>query len=126
MTYYNGPADTCVIAGMTIPSQFLFTTLYFVVSFVLEILFMILGSLVVAAFSRLREYRADAGGATLAGRQNMIAALRGLQRTYELVDPSVQPAVQTLKISTKGRGIFRLFSTHPPLDERIARLEAMA
>ncbi|MCM2324701.1 MAG: protease HtpX [Oligoflexia bacterium] len=100
--------------------------LYYLVSFVLEIVFMILGSIVVAWFSRYREFRADAGGARLAGRQNMIQALEALRRTYQLVDPAAQPAVQTLKISSKGSGIMRLFSTHPALEERIARLQGAA
>jgi heat shock protein HtpX len=98
--------------------------LQFVVQFALEIVFLILGSIVVAAFSRWREFRADAGGARLAGRQNMIAALQKLQRTYELVDTGAQPAIQTLKIAGKGTGLMRFFASHPPLDERIARLQA--
>lgn len=97
--------------------------LYSVVSFVLEIVFMILGSMVVAAFSRYREYRADAGGARLAGRYNMIRALEALRRNYELIDPTAQPAAQTLKISSRPAGILRYFSTHPPLEDRIARLQ---
>lgn len=100
--------------------------IYFITQFVLEIVFMILGSLVVAWFSRMREYRADKGGARLAGREKMIAALEALRRTYELVDTEAQPAAQTLKISSRGSGIFRFFSTHPPLEDRIARLRANA
>jgi heat shock protein HtpX len=96
--------------------------IYYLTQFVLEIVFMILGSIVVAWFSRYREFRADAGGARLAGRENMISALESLQRTFEGVDPGVQPAVAALKISSRPRGIFRLFSTHPPLEDRIARL----
>ncbi|MBL7672403.1 MAG: protease HtpX [Bdellovibrionaceae bacterium] len=96
---------------------------YYVVQFVLEIVFMILGSMVVAWFSRYREYRADAGGARLGGRGNMIQALEGLKRTFDEVDSSAQPAVQALKISSRPGGIMRLFSTHPPLDERIERLK---
>jgi heat shock protein HtpX len=96
----------------------------FAVQFALEIVFMILGSMVVAAFSRWREFRADAGGARLAGRENMISALQVLQRTYDSVDTSAQPAVQALKISSRPRGALRFFSTHPPLDVRIARLQA--
>lgn len=95
---------------------------YYIVQFVLEIAFMVLGSMVVAWFSRYREYRADAGGARLAGRESMIQALEGLKRTLEDVDPSAQPAIQAMKISSRAGGIMRLFSTHPPLDERIARL----
>ncbi|MEW6056256.1 MAG: protease HtpX [Bdellovibrionota bacterium] len=99
---------------------------YFITQIVLEIIFMILGSIVVAWFSRYREYRADSGGARLAGRDKMVNALQALRRTYEIVDPNAQPAAQTLKISSHGSGIFRLFSTHPPLEERIARLEQTA
>jgi heat shock protein HtpX len=98
--------------------------IYYLTSFVLEIVFMILGSIVVAWFSRMREFRADAAGARLAGRSSMINALEALRRTYEIVDPNMQPATQTLKISGKRAGIWALFSTHPPLEERIARLES--
>lgn len=96
---------------------------YYVVQFVLEIAFMILGSMVVAWFSRYREYRADSAGAKLAGRSNMIQALEGLKRSFDEVDPSSQPAIQALKISSKTSGIMKLFSTHPPLEERIERLK---
>lgn len=95
---------------------------YYVVQFVLEIVFMILGSMVVAWFSRYREFRADKGGARLAGRQNMIQALQSLQRNFEEIDPAAQPSIQALKISSRPGGIMRLFSTHPPLEERIERL----
>lgn len=96
---------------------------FHVVTFVLEMVFMILGSMVVAWFSRYREYRADHGGATLAGRESMIRALEGLRRSVEIVDPYAQQpaAMQAMKISSRG-GLLRLFSTHPPLEERIARL----
>jgi len=97
---------------------------YFITQFVLEIVFMILGSMVVAYFSRWREFRADAGGARLAGRDKMIAALRALQRNFEEVQADDRPAIQSLKISSKGSGIMRLFSTHPALEDRIARLES--
>ncbi len=97
---------------------------YFIAQFVLEIVFMILGSMVVAYFSRWREFRADAGGARLAGREKMIAALQALQRNFENVHPGDQPAIQTLKISSRAGGIMRLFSTHPDLSERIARLKS--
>jgi heat shock protein HtpX len=100
--------------------------IFYLVNFVLEIVFMILGSIVVASFSRWREYRADTGGARLAGRENMISALEVLQRTYESVDLKAQPAMQALKISSKPRGVLRFFSSHPPLEERIARLQAGA
>jgi heat shock protein HtpX len=97
---------------------------FYIVSFVLEIIFMIAGSVIVAWFSRYREFRADAGGARLAGRENMIQALETLKRTFEGVSPTEQPAVAALKISGRPRGVLSLFSTHPPLDDRIARLRA--
>ena len=91
-----------------------------VVTILLDIVLGILGMIVVAWFSRAREFRADAGGASLAGRGQMIAALRRLQSTKQLVDMS-QPEMATLKIS--GGRIRGLFSTHPPLEERIRALE---
>lgn len=96
--------------------------IYFMTQFVLEMVFMLLGSLVVCWFSRHREFRADRGGASLAGRGKMISALQALRRTSELSDDRTLPAVQTLKISGQGTGIMRFFSTHPPLEERIERL----
>lgn len=92
-----------------------------------QVVLSILGSLVVFWFSRWREFRADAGGARLAGRQNMINALRALQRLQdpEAVHTEAQqhPAFQALKISGPTGGLARLFASHPPLEERIARLE---
>lgn len=96
---------------------------YHGIQFLLEIVFMVLGSMLVAAFSRYREFRADSGGARLAGRDKMIAALQGLQRTFDTVDTEAQPAVASLKISSRKGGLLRLFSTHPSLEDRIARLE---
>lgn len=100
--------------------------IYFMVSFALEIVFMIFGSMVVAAFSRYREFRADAGGAKLAGNQSMIGALQALKRFYEIEDPRKQPAFQNLKISSHRRGWLKLFASHPPLDVRIARLQGIS
>lgn len=87
---------------------------------VLQVLFGILASLVVAAYSRHREFRADAGGASLAGRNAMVSALLRL-RTYSNAVDSAQPAFASMKIHGLP-GWARLFSTHPPLEERIARL----
>lgn len=94
----------------------------FLVMMVLQIVFGILGSMITAWFSRQREFRADAGGAHLAGRNRMIGALRRLQSQHELVDTS-QAALATLKISG-AKGWMMFFSTHPPLEQRIAALEA--
>jgi heat shock protein HtpX len=95
--------------------------LSWVVMIVLEIGLGILGSMITAWFSRQREFRADRGGATLAGRDRMLAALRRLQANHELVDPSHQ-ALATLKISGT-RSWMVLLSTHPPLEQRIAALQ---
>ncbi len=93
---------------------------YFVI-FALEIGLGILGSLVTAWFSRMREFRADAGAAHLSGRENMIGALRRLMANREMVDTSHQQ-LATMKINGQ-RGWMLFFSTHPPLEQRIAALE---
>jgi heat shock protein HtpX len=94
---------------------------YYMIVIVLQLVLGILGSLVVNWFSRYREFRADHGGATLAGRERMIGALRRLAVSHELVDTQHQ-ALATMKING-GRSWAALFSTHPPLEERIAALE---
>jgi heat shock protein HtpX len=100
---------------------------FFVVTMIAEMFFLLLGSIVVAWFSRFREFRADAGGAMLGGRENMISALEGLRRTVELAEVDGQQALQTLKISSARHGGFRaLFQSHPPLEERIERLRRVA
>ena len=95
--------------------------MYFLVVMVLQIVLGILGSLVTAWFSRHREFRADAGGAHLAGRERMIGALRRLAANRELVDTSHQ-ALATMKINGV-RGWAAMLSTHPPLEARIAALQ---
>jgi heat shock protein HtpX len=87
-----------------------------------DILFSILGSIVVAYYSRIREFRADKGGAQFAGLGKMVHALESLKGYQERIDPS-QPAIASLKISSKPSGIFALFSTHPPLEVRIKALK---
>jgi heat shock protein HtpX len=88
-----------------------------------QILFSFLGMFVVSFFSRWREYRADAGGARLAGREKMIAALQALKTTVGVPEEDRMASVATLKISGKGNRMMALLSTHPPLEERIRRLE---
>lgn len=100
-------------------------TNYFVV-FMLEIVLGFLGMMVVAWFSRHREYRADAGGARLAGRDKMIAALEGLRRLYDPEMPVEDAKVATLQISGKQSKFLALFSTHPPLEDRIAALQRIS
>lgn len=87
----------------------------------LEIILGILGMLVVSYVSRQREFRADAGGARLAGRDSMIVALEKLKTTLHSEDD--HPSLATLKISSRSGGFAQLFSTHPDLDLRIARLK---
>ncbi len=99
-----------------------------VVIIALEILLSILGMFVVAAFSRHREYRADNGGARLAGKQSMISALQALQRAYErpvyeAENKQTPASVAAFRISNK-RSVMALLSTHPPLEERIQALRS--
>lgn len=91
---------------------------FWIVSIVAQIALGIFASMIVAWFSRLREFRADAGGAQLAGRQKMISALRRLQQGQqaEMPDELVAFGINTGKMSV-------LFSSHPPLAERIRALE---
>lgn len=96
----------------------------FLVRMVLQVALGLLGGMVVAWFSRAREFRADAGAAALSGRAGMIAALRRLQGTTALVDDS-EPALATMKISSGGHRWMLLLSTHPPLEDRIAALERL-
>lgn len=91
--------------------------------FVLEIIFMVLAGIVIASFSRYREYRADAGGARLVGPEAMISALQALKRNLEIKDPRQnQKAINAFKISETKSDFRQWFSSHPPLDDRIARL----
>jgi len=91
------------------------------VTLVLDIVLGILGMMIVAWYSRGREFRADAGASVLAGREKMIAALRRLQ-TSKVID-NREPALATLKIN--GSRAMMLLSTHPRLEDRIAALEQM-
>ena len=94
----------------------------FMVRMVLQVAFGILGAVVVAWFSRAREFRADAGAAALVGKSSMIAALRRLASTHQLVDAST-PSLATMKIAGGDGRWMMLMSTHPPLEARIAALE---
>lgn len=92
-----------------------------------DIMFSILGSVVVAAFSRYREFRADAGAASIAGREPMIAALEALRRHTSKYDVPEAPAVvAALRIAGQQGGLLRLFASHPPIEERIRRLRSPA
>ncbi len=94
---------------------------YMAVTIVMELVLGILASIIVMWFSRQREFRADSGGADLAGRRKMIAALRRLQQMHE---PSHLPdQLAAFGISGKQSGLASLFMSHPPLEKRIAALE---
>ncbi|MGY6587587.1 MAG: protease HtpX [Wenzhouxiangella sp.] len=94
---------------------------YFISVIVLQIVLGILASMIVMAFSRWREFRADEGGARLAGRENMVAALRRLQTGQS---SSLPESVEAFGISGRvGSGFKRLMMSHPPLEERIRALQ---
>ncbi len=97
---------------------------YFITTIVAELLLAILASIIVMWFSRYREFRADAGGARLSGRERMIAALQRLKAGQESNLPNQMAAFGINGRVT--RGFARLFMSHPPLDERIAALKAHA
>ena len=94
---------------------------YMLTSFVMELIFGLLASLIVMWFSRYREFHADAGGARLAGRGKMIAALERLQQLHEPSQLPSQMAAFGIN-GGLGEGLRKLFMTHPPLEERIAAL----
>jgi heat shock protein HtpX len=94
---------------------------YWITSMILEIVFGLLASLIVMWFSRHREFHADAGGARLAGRGKMIAALERLQQLHEPSQLPSQMAAFGIN-GGLGDGLRKLLMTHPPLEERIAAL----
>lgn len=94
---------------------------FIAVDFIAQILFGILASIVAMWFSRVREFHADNGGAYLAGKQNMIAALRRLQTMHPGHLPDQMAA---FGISAEKSKLGQLFMSHPPLEDRIAALEA--
>ena len=94
---------------------------YFIIVMVLEMVLGLFATMIAMWFSRRREFRADAGGASLAGRHKMIAALEKLQAGHK---PSTLPAqVEAFGIAGGiGHGLKKLFLSHPPMEERIAAL----
>ncbi|MTW21500.1 protease HtpX [Allochromatium palmeri] len=97
---------------------------YFVSSIVAELMLSVLATMIVMWFSRYREYRADAGGASLTSRQQMASALRALQRVHE---PQDLPSGEFAAFGVSGQvseGFMALFRSHPPLEKRIAALES--
>lgn len=129
MTLLQGVVNTFVIflsrIVAYIASQFvreeMAPIVHFIAIIVFQILFSILGSLVVFAYSRHREFHADRGGADLAGRDKMKHALESLRAyTNRASIGDEDAAIATMKIN--GKKVASLFSTHPPLEERIRRL----
>jgi heat shock protein HtpX len=107
-------------AGGSYMSYFLFVLLF-------EVVFMLFGSMVIAGFSRYREFRADRGGAHLAGKEKMISALERLRSLQNFRDAKAEKsAIAALMIShPRKSGILSLFSSHPPLEKRIERLKVL-
>jgi len=96
---------------------------FFVTTMISEVILGLLASVIVSWFSRQREYRADAGGASLAGRQKMIAALQRLKQAHE--PTSLPDGMQAFGISGGvPAGLKALLMSHPPLDRRIEALQA--
>lgn len=93
---------------------------YFLIVILLQTLFGVLATMIVMWFSRHREFRADTGGASLAGRQSMIGALLALQQSHGALPGQLRA------FGIRGDGIARLFMSHPPIEERVAALEAAA
>jgi heat shock protein HtpX len=96
----------------------------FLTVIVLQLVLGVLASLIVMWFSRRREFRADRGGAQLAGTPKMIAALEELKQVHEPL-PSQQLAAFGIADGSVARGLRRLLMSHPPLDERIAALRSL-
>jgi heat shock protein HtpX len=95
---------------------------FFLTTMAAQVVLGILASIIVSWYSRQREFRADRGGADLAGTGSMIGALEALKRSH---GEPLPPQMQAFGINTGGgSGFMRLFMTHPPLEERIAALQA--
>ena len=96
---------------------------YYIIVMVLDMVFGLFASMIAMWFSRWREFRADAGGANLAGRDKMVAALKRLALTYG--HSTLPSQIQAFGISGAiAHGLRGLFLSHPPLEERIRRLQA--
>ncbi len=98
---------------------------FYITTFIAEMVLAVLASIIVMKFSRYREYRADAAGARLADRSSMIAALNRLLQEQKAHMPSSMPDTMTAFGISSGfkEGLIKLFSSHPPLEERIRALQ---
>jgi len=97
---------------------------FWITTLIAQFVLSFLATMIVMWFSRRREFRADHGGAGLAGRQNMISALQALGRGQDQELPANMRAFGIK--GARGEGLKRLFTSHPPLEERIAALQAQA
>jgi heat shock protein HtpX len=121
LTLIQGVLNTFVFfVARVIASQF--DRGRFMIYIALQMIFGILASMIVAWFSRRREFRADAGGARLQSPRDMASALNRLRAMRDA--PSQLPENLTA-FGIRGEGLLKLMATHPPLEERIARLQAM-
>ena len=96
---------------------------FWVTAIIAEVILGVLATVIVMWFSRQREFRADAGGAALAGRQKMIAALERLKAQHD--EPQLLGEMRAFGIAGGGRGFMQFFMSHPPLEERIHALRAV-
>jgi heat shock protein HtpX len=108
-------------ASLAVDSK-LSTLVYIGVNIGCQLMFTFLGSFITMAFSRHREFRADAGASTLVNKDSMIAALQTLQQKYVAHDPA--NGLATAKIADR-KGMFALLSSHPPLEVRIDALRKL-
>jgi heat shock protein HtpX len=97
---------------------------YYLFVYLFEIIFMILGSIVICFYSRRREFRADLGGAQLSSFNYMISALQSLESAAEVRPSEEKPALQAFMIYSHKQSLFsKLFSTHPPIAQRVEKLK---
>lgn len=129
MTLLQGVVNTFVVflarIAAFIASRFareeIAPIVHFIAIIVFQLVFSILGSLVVFAYSRHREFHADRGGADLAGKDKMRHALESLRAYSDRIKTEEDTSIATLKINGKKKS--NIFSTHPDLEERIRRLQ---
>ena len=95
---------------------------FWITTIIAEIVLGILATVIVMWFSRRREFRADVGGAALAGRQKMNAALERLQAQHS--EPQLPNEMRAFGIAGSGKGLMQFFTSHPPLEQRINALRA--
>lgn len=132
MTLLQGVVNTFVVflsriaawAVSRFAKEELAPIVHFIAVIVFQIAFSILGSIVVMAYSRYREFHADRGGADLAGKDKMVHALQSLKAYVQQANQGSESSLATLKISG-GKKRMMLFSTHPDLDDRIQRLQTL-